>query len=161
MTLETSQLLTLTLVSLEGLASAYEHRTTPEHRKISLYRCVANAYRLLKHHFDGPFNIFKHTFRNPVFYEHPEHHQKSNHGNVFTKRKQIHAINEPIPEATFESDEEARTNNDFASIINENEVHKSSNSSSRASSTHHVTGGPTSPASQNHTINIQPIDHVE
>ncbi|KAI6203746.1 Ammonium transporter [Aphelenchoides besseyi] len=58
-------------VSLEELADAYQYRTSADdrERKISLYR-------------------------NPKTYEHPEHHQKALHQNVFFKRPAINPISE-------------------------------------------------------------------
>ncbi|KAI6222140.1 Ammonium transporter family and Ammonium transporter AmtB-like domain-containing protein [Aphelenchoides besseyi] len=58
-------------LSLEELADAYQYRTSADdrERKISLYR-------------------------NPKTYEHPEHHQKALHQNVFFKRPAINPISE-------------------------------------------------------------------
>ncbi|KAI6170872.1 Ammonium transporter [Aphelenchoides bicaudatus] len=69
-------------VSPEHLVAAYNNQTNPadRDRKISLYR-------------------------NPILYEHPEHHSKSNHGNFFTRRNQIRPIAAPpIPEASSRED---------------------------------------------------------
>lgn len=144
------------LVSLEELAAAYEHRTTPGERKISLYR-------------------------NPIHYEHPEFHSRSAHGNVFTKRHHVRPLPDPIPEAAFHEEDGHSSQNSWTHrqrplLPNGELARRGEGTPPEATSispngsltrplvpdspTQHITviGCPAVPVSNHHSISIQPID---